>query len=202
MEIKQVEFVKSSADINGCPPQKLPEYVFTGRSNVGKSSLLNMLVNRNEMARTSSNPGKTITINHYLINKNWYLVDLPGYGYARRSKDLRSKWEKSLEDYVKGRDQLQIVFVLIDSRIPPQKSDIGFINHLAEWGIPCAVIFTKTDKIAQSDVAKNINLFKKELLTYWEELPSIFITSSLKKRGREELLNFIATCNQNYTPQD
>lgn len=199
MEIKQVKFVKSSADLAGCPPANLPEYVFTGRSNVGKSSLINMLVNRNELARTSSNPGKTITINHYSINEKWYLVDLPGYGYARRSKTLRTKWEQAMEEYVKGRENLQLVFVLVDSRIDPQDSDISFINNLAEWGIPCAVIFTKTDKNKQSETAKNINKFKEELLKDWEELPLLFQTSSLKKRGREELLNFIQECNQNYS---
>lgn len=198
MEIKQVKFVKSSADLAGCPPANMPEYVFTGRSNVGKSSLINMLVNRNEMARTSSNPGKTITINHYTINDKWYLVDLPGYGYARRSKTLRSKWEKSMEEYVKGRDNLQLVFVLVDSRIDPQESDLSFINSLAEWGIPCAVIFTKTDKNKQAETAKNINKFKQELLKDWEELPLLFQTSSLKKRGRDELLNFIDECNANF----
>jgi GTP-binding protein len=201
MEIKQVKFVKSSADLAGCPPANLPEYVFTGRSNVGKSSLINMLVNRNELARTSSNPGKTITINHYSINEKWYLVDLPGYGYARRSKTLRTKWEQAMEEYVKGRENLQLVFVLVDSRIDPQDSDISFINNLAEWGIPCAVIFTKTDKNKQSETAKNINKFKEELLKDWEELPLLFQTSSLKKRGREELLDFIQECNQNYASE-
>lgn len=196
MEIKQVEFIKSSADLAGCPPATMPEYVFTGRSNVGKSSLINMLVNRNEMARTSSNPGKTITINHYLINKKWFLVDLPGYGYARRSKELRMKWEKAMEEYIKNREQVQIVFVLIDSRIPPQNSDIDFVNTLAEWGVPCAVVFTKTDKNSQSDTAKNNQQFKTKLLTSWEELPLMFKTSALKKRGRTELLDFIDECNK------
>lgn len=196
MEIKQVKFVKSSADLAGCPPSNLPEYVFTGRSNVGKSSLINMLTSRNELARTSSNPGKTITINHFLVNDNWYLVDLPGYGYARRSKVLRAQWEKSLEQYVRGREHLQLVFVLVDSRIDPQESDIAFINNLAEWGVPCAVIFTKTDKNSQSDAVKNINKFKKELLEHWEELPMMFETSSLKKKGRDQVLDFIAECNK------
>lgn len=198
MEIKQVKFIKSSADLAGCPPANLPEYVFTGRSNVGKSSLINMLVNRQEMARTSSNPGKTITINHYLINDNWYLVDLPGYGYARRSKELRSKWEQSLEQYVKGRENLQLVFVLIDSRIDPQASDIDFINSLAGWGIPCALVFTKIDKNRQSETARNINKFKTALLEYWEELPVMFQTSSLKKTGREQILDYINECNKAY----
>lgn len=198
MEIKQVKFVKSSADLAGCPEGLFPEYVFTGRSNVGKSSLINMIVNRNEMARTSSNPGKTITINHYLIDDKWYLVDLPGYGYARRSKTLRSKWEDSMEDYIRNREQLQLVFILVDSRIDPQNKDLDFINSVAEWGIPLAVIFTKTDKNKQSDTAKNINKFKAELLKSWEELPMMFQTSSLKKRGREEILSFIDECNKNY----
>lgn len=198
MEIKQVKFVKSSADLAGCPASGLPEYVFTGRSNVGKSSLINMLCNRNEMARTSSNPGKTITINHYLINDNWYLVDLPGYGYARRSKVLRSKWERSLEEYVQNREHLQLVFVLVDSRIDPQESDINFINNLAEWGVPCALVFTKTDKNSQSDTARNISKFKQELLKYWEELPLMFETSSVKKRGREAILGFIEECNKKF----
>jgi GTP-binding protein len=198
MEIKQVKFVKSSADLAGCPEGLFPEFVFTGRSNVGKSSLINMIVNRNEMARTSSNPGKTITINHYLIDDKWYLVDLPGYGYARRSKTLRSKWEDSMEDYIRNREQLQLVFILVDSRIDPQNKDLDFINSVAEWGVPLAVIFTKTDKNKQSDTAKNINKFKAELLKNWEELPLMFQTSSLKKRGREEILSFIDECNKNY----
>jgi len=198
MEIKQVKFVKSSADLAGCPEGLFPEFVFTGRSNVGKSSLINMIVNRNEMARTSSNPGKTITINHYLIEDKWYLVDLPGYGYARRSKTLRSKWEDSMEDYIKNREQLQLVFILVDSRIDPQNKDLDFINSVADWGIPLAVIFTKTDKNKQSDTVKNINKFKTELLKSWEELPLMFETSSLKKRGREEILNFISECTKNY----
>lgn len=198
MEIKQVKFVKSSADLAGCPEGLFPEYVFTGRSNVGKSSLINMIVNRNEMARTSSNPGKTITINHYLIDDKWYLVDLPGYGYARRSKTLRSKWEDSMEDYIRNREQLQLVFILVDSRIDPQNKDLDFINSVAEWGVPLAVIFTKTDKNKQSDTAKNINKFKTELLKSWEELPLMFQTSSLKKRGREDILSFIDECNKNY----
>ena len=198
MEIKQVKFVKSSADLAGCPEGPFPEFVFTGRSNVGKSSLINMIVNRNEMARTSSNPGKTITINHYLIEDKWYLVDLPGYGYARRSKTLRSKWEDSMEDYIKNREQLQLVFILVDSRIDPQNKDLDFINSVADWGIPLAVIFTKTDKNKQSDTVKNINKFKTELLKSWEELPLMFETSSLKKRGREAILNFISECTKNY----
>ena len=198
MEIKQVKFVKSSADLAGCPEGLFPEFVFTGRSNVGKSSLINMIVNRNEMARTSSNPGKTITINHYLIEDKWYLVDLPGYGYARRSKTLRSKWEDSMEDYIKNREQLQLVFILVDSRIDPQNKDLDFINSVADWGIPLAIIFTKTDKNKQSDTVKNINKFKTELLKSWEELPLMFETSSLKKRGREEILNFISECTKNY----
>lgn len=202
MEIKQAKFVKSSSVLAECPKSNLPEYVFTGRSNVGKSSLINMIVNRNELARTSSNPGKTITINHYLINDNWYLVDLPGYGYAKRSKEQRQKWEKALEEFVKHRDLLQVVFVLIDSRIPPQKNDIDFINSLAEWGIPSAVIFTKTDKLSQSASTKNIEVFKQELLKYWEELPMLFHTSALKKRGREDLLNFIDECNQKFISKE
>lgn len=196
MEIKQVKFVKSSADLSQCPSPRLPEYVFTGRSNVGKSSLINMLCNRTGLAKTSSNPGKTITINHFLVNESWHLVDLPGYGYARRSKELRSKWEKALEEYVREREQLQLVFVLVDSRIPPQASDIGFINSLAGWGVPCAVVFTKTDKSSQSDTSRNINRFKQELLLDWEELPMMFETSAVKKRGREELLAYIDECNR------
>jgi len=198
MEIKQVKFVKSSGSLKDCPPAKLPEYVFTGRSNVGKSSLINMLVNRNELARTSSNPGKTITINHFLVNDNWYLVDLPGYGYARRSRTLRNQWEVALEEFVKNRENLQLVFVLVDSNIPPQKSDVEFINHLAEWGVPCAIIFTKTDRLSQHKVGVNVQLMKKELLNYWEELPIMFLTSANKKRGRAEVLSFIQECNAQF----
>ncbi|MCU0421315.1 MAG: ribosome biogenesis GTP-binding protein YihA/YsxC [Bacteroidia bacterium] len=194
MDIKQVKFIKSSAALADCPASSLPEFVFTGRSNVGKSSLINMLMQKNELARTSSTPGKTITINHYLVNESWHLVDLPGYGYAKRSKTLRQAWEKALEEYVTKREQLQVVFVLVDSRIPPQSSDISFINNLGEWGVPCAIIFTKSDKNNQSITQKNANAFKKELAEFWEDLPPSFITSAVKKQGRDLLLNYIETC--------
>lgn len=172
----------------------MPEFAFIGRSNVGKSSLINMICNNQSLTKTSSKPGKTITINHFLINKGnkeFYLVDLPGYGYAARSKTMRDEWEKNLWEYITRRENLRYLFVLVDSRIPPQKKDIEFINKCGEKGIPIVIVFTKTDKEKDSKIQKNIEEFKKELLTYWDELPIIIETSSMNKSGKPELLNFL-----------
>lgn len=198
MEIRKSVFVKSSGKLEECPKPDRPEYAFIGRSNVGKSSLINMLCNHKELARTSSNPGKTIAINHFLVNDQWYLVDLPGYGYARRSKELRSKWEEELEKYLRGRKNLQCVMVLVDARIEPQASDLEFLNFLGELEVPMAVVFTKIDKLNQSERAKNMKRFTDRLLEYWEELPPLFQTSSLEKKGRDKLLKFIAEVNQRF----
>jgi GTP-binding protein len=201
MEIKKAIFVKSSSVVTECPKSDKPEYAFIGRSNVGKSSLINMLCKRNELARVSSNPGKTININHYLVNDAWFLVDLPGYGYAKRSKTLREQWSKSMVAYFTERENLQLVFVLIDSRIPPQQIDLEFLNMLGHYQIPFSIIFTKADKNKQSETAKNVQLFKNSMLENWEELPVTIITSSVKKTGREDLLGFIEENNSRFNKE-
>lgn len=179
-----------------CPKPVLPEYAFIGRSNVGKSSLINMLCNNKGLAKTSSTPGKTQLINHFLINENWYLCDLPGYGYAKVSKMDREKWGKMIQRYIRNRENLMNTFVLIDSRIKPQQIDIDFLLDLGEHGIPFSIIFTKADKLKQRDLDRNVNAFKKELLNYWEELPPSFVTSSEKKQGRDNVLNYVAEINE------
>ncbi len=191
MEIKTAEFKIAASNAAGCPKGALPEFAFIGRSNVGKSSLINMLVDRKDLARTSSTPGKTVSINFFLINTKWHLVDLPGYGYAKRSKTLRVQWETVLIEYLKERENLQCVFVLIDCRVPPQNSDISFINMLGEMGVPFILVFTKLDKLKAIDSAKNIEKFKETLLLDWAALPQCFETSSEKVIGRKELLDFI-----------
>lgn len=195
MQIRSASFVTSNSNYMKCPDSDLPEYAFIGRSNVGKSSLINMLTGVSGLAKTSSKPGKTQLINHFLINGNWHLVDLPGYGYARISKTAREQWQKMITGYMLNRKQLVCVFVLVDSRIPPQKIDIEFINFLGENGIPLSIIFTKTDKEKQRDIARNINAFKATLSETWEELPTIISTSSVSKHGRETLLNYIEQIN-------
>ena len=191
MEIKTAEFLVSNTDFSKLPPEKFPEFAFIGRSNVGKSSLLNMLTGRKGLAKTSSTPGKTQTINHFLINKQWYLVDLPGYGFAKVSRVLRSKWESMIMDYLTKRKNLRIVFVLVDIRIPPQKSDVEMINKLGEKNLSIAIIFTKTDKIPRSKLSIQTKTFEKELLNYWEEMPPYFLTSSETGAGRKEVLEYI-----------
>lgn len=195
MQIRSASFVTSNSNYMKCPDSDLPEYAFIGRSNVGKSSLINMLTGVSGLAKTSSKPGKTQLINHFLINGNWHLVDLPGYGYARISKTAREQWQKMITGYMLNRKQLVCVFVLVDSRIPPQKIDIEFINFLGENGIPLSIIFTKTDKEKQRDIARNINAFKATLSETWEDLPTIISTSSVSKHGRETLLNYIEQIN-------
>ncbi|HOF45427.1 MAG TPA: ribosome biogenesis GTP-binding protein YihA/YsxC [Bacteroidales bacterium] len=198
MIIKSVEFLQSVVDWRKCPQDNLPEYAFIGRSNVGKSSLINMLTNHSSLAKTSSKPGKTQTINHFFVNKEWFLVDLPGYGYAKISKSMREKWEKMIRDFLLFRENLQLLFVLIDARLEPQKIDIDFINQLGEMGMPFALIFTKTDKVSASKVDKNVELFKEKLFETWEEFPPYFLSSAITKKGREDILNQIKEVNESF----
>jgi GTP-binding protein len=178
----------------------MPEYAFIGRSNVGKSSLINMLVQKKGLAKTSATPGKTQLINHFLVNNKWYIVDLPGYGYAKSSKTNRTEWERFIRYYLKNRESLQCVFVLIDSRIPPQKVDIEFCSWLGEHGIPFLLVFTKADKQSKHKSLQTVAAFKKEMLKYFEEVPQEFITSSETSDGRDDLLNFIDDINKNFQP--
>lgn len=196
MEIKSSEFIISNTDVAKCPQDNRIEYAFIGRSNVGKSSLINMLCKHKGLAMTSSTPGKTQLINHFLINNEWYLVDLPGYGYAQRGKQAREKLKQIIEDYILEREQLTALFVLIDCRHEPQKIDLEFIEWLGENGIPFSIIFTKTDKLSVNKLKENIEAYKKKLLETWEELPPIFLTSSEKERGRTELLDYIDSINK------
>lgn len=198
MIIKTAEYLQSEVDWRKCPTPNLPEYAFIGRSNVGKSSLINMLVNRKSLAKTSSKPGKTQTINHFLINKNWYLVDLPGYGFAKTSKTNRAKWGKMISDYVLLRENLQVVFVLADARLEPQQIDIDFINNLGEKGVPFAIIFTKTDKVSGGKAISNIQKMKNKLAETWEELPTIMKSSAISGAGRDEILDFIDQINEQF----
>jgi GTP-binding protein len=198
MIIKSATFLQSVADWRQCPEAHLPEYAFIGRSNVGKSSLINMLVNNSKLAKTSSKPGKTQTINHFLINKNWYLVDLPGYGYASISKAMRDKWQKMISDYLLYRENLQVVFVLVDSRIEPQTIDLDFIDNLGEQGIPFAIIFTKADKLSAAKIQSHVQRFKNRLLETWETLPPTFVSSAETKKGKEEILQYIEQINQQF----
>ena len=195
MEVKNAVFVVSNSDYRKCPDTGKPEYALIGRSNVGKSSLINMLTRNKGLAKTSVRPGKTQLINHFLINNEWYLVDLPGYGYARTSKTSRAAWQKMITEYLTGREPLVNTFVLIDSRIPPQKIDLEFISFLGRNGVPLAVVFTKVDKQNQSETARNVNTFKQALLEEWEELPTMFLTSSVSGTGRDKVLEFIEQCN-------
>lgn len=195
MIIKTASFLQSNTKVNKLPDGNKPEYAFIGRSNVGKSSLINMLTNNRQLAKTSSTPGKTITINHFIINDEWYLVDLPGYGFAQRSKKDRETWKVMLDDYIRNRKNLICMFVLVDSRIEPQKIDLEFINHLGELQMPFSIIFTKVDKINNSTLEKNLQVYKDKLAEQWEELPRIFITSSEKSVGKDELLDYIDNIN-------
>lgn len=196
MKISSAEFCISSPDYRKCPQDGRPEYAFIGRSNVGKSSLINMLTGVKGLAKTSGRPGKTQLINHFLINNEWYLVDLPGYGYARTSKTSREKWSVMMRDYFLHREALTNVFVLIDSRIPPQRIDLEFINFLGENGVPLSLVFTKADKESQREVQANMKAMKKALLEMWEELPPIFLTSSLNGMGRDAVLESIEKINE------
>jgi GTP-binding protein len=193
--IHSVEHVAANTDPGKCPPPDKPEYAFIGRSNVGKSSLINMLVNRRGLARISGSPGKTRTINHYLVNKEWYIVDLPGYGYAKAAKTERGKWIGFTDKYLRSRTNLMCLFVLVDGRIEPQSIDLDFINHLGRDEIPFLVIFTKTEKIAASQLKKNIGVFQSALSESWEELPRIVVTSAVSRTGRNKLMLFIQQTN-------
>lgn len=197
-EITTAEFICSNTDYTKCPPATMPEYAFIGRSNVGKSSLINMLTGKKKLAKTSSTPGKTQLINHFTINENWYLVDLPGYGYAKASKKERAKWEKFIQDYLLKRENLMCVFVLIDSRLEAQKIDLEFMEWLGKKQVPFVICFTKTDKESQRIINKNITSYKKKMLETWDALPDMFITSSEKQVGREEVLTYIDEINQEF----
>lgn len=198
MEIRNAEFSISSPMVSMCPKDTKPEYAFIGRSNVGKSSLINMLCNNKKLAKTSATPGKTLLINHFLINKEWYLVDLPGYGFAKRSKKEIAKLEQMINGYILQREQLVNVFVLIDIRLEAQKIDLEFINWLGSSSVPFAIVFTKADELTKVKVSTNVEAYKKVLSETWEELPPIFITSSEKKAGRDELLDYIAGINKEF----
>lgn len=196
MEIKSAEFVISNTDVTKCPQDNRPEYAFIGRSNVGKSSLINMLTNRKGLAMTSQKPGKTQLINHFLINDEWYLVDLPGYGYAQRGKEGRERIQKIIENYILEREAMTNLFVLLDCRHSPQKIDLEFMEWLGENGIPFAIIFTKIDKLGNTRLSENLTAYTEKLLEDWEELPPIFVTSSEKREGRDEVLQYIEEVNK------
>ena len=196
MKINKAEFITSNTDVALCPPEQIPEYAFIGRSNVGKSSLINMLVQRKKLAKTSSTPGKTRLINHFKINGEWFLCDLPGYGYAKVSKKERESFAKMIEKYATQRTNLVCFFVLVDARIPPQQLDLDFIEWLGDSNLPFVIVFTKVDKINQTGKSKNLELLKKELLQSWDELPMIFETSATKGTGKDQVMGFIEDTNK------
>jgi len=195
MKIKSAEFVMSNSDVAKCPKDKHPEYAFIGRSNVGKSSLINMLMQRKNLAKTSGRPGKTQLINHFIVNKNWYLVDLPGYGYARVSKSSKKVFQKFITNYFSKRVQLVLAFVLIDCRHEPQKVDLEFMQWMGENQIPFCIAFTKADKLKPNALSKNIETYTQKMLETWEEMPKYFVTSSSQGNGRDELLGYIGEVN-------
>ncbi len=195
MKIKHAEFIISNTDITKCPKEQIPEYAFIGRSNVGKSSLINMLTERKSLAKTSGKPGKTQLINHFKINKEWFLVDLPGYGYAKVSKKNRSAFTKFIYEYLEKRTELICTFVLIDCRHEPQKIDIEFMQWLGEKQIPFVVIFTKIDKLSKSKLENNLEVYKTEMLKNWEEMPETFLSSAEKSDGKDQILKFICKTN-------
>ena len=196
MQVKSSKFVISNTDIKKCPTPTIPEYAFIGRSNVGKSSLINSVANRKNLAKTSGKPGKTQLINHFIINESWYLVDLPGYGYASVSKKQRLEFAKFIKDYLLERKNLMCLFVLVDSRLKPQKIDLEFMTWLGEKNIPFVICFTKLDKLSKSAIQKNISFYQEEMLKTWEELPKMFFTSSTKSIGQEKVLSFIEKTNK------
>ena len=196
MEIKTAEFTLSAPMVSMCPQDTKPEYAFIGRSNVGKSSLINMLTNHKKLAKTSQTPGKTLLINHFIINKEWYLVDLPGYGFAKRSKKEVGKLDQMIRGYILQREQLVNVFVLIDVRLEPQKIDLEFIEWLGLSSVPFAIVFTKADKLTPNKARQAVEAYKKTLLETWEELPPIFLTSAEKREGRDEVLQYIEQINK------
>ena len=191
MNIISAEFVCSNTDYKQCPPPDKPEFAFIGRSNVGKSSLINMLVSRKGLAKTSGTPGKTQLINHFVINENWYLVDLPGYGFAKISQTTREKWEKMIRDYLLKRENLLSTLVLIDARLEPQQIDLTFMEWLGEHQIPFVIVFTKSDKLTKNELASNLSAYKKKLSESWEPLPQLIVTSSEKSTGRKELMDYL-----------
>lgn len=196
MNITKAQYVISSPKVSMCPSDTKPEYAFIGRSNVGKSSLINMLCNNKKLAKTSATPGKTLLINHFIINNEWYLVDLPGYGFAKRSKTEIQKLDRMIQGYILQREQLANVFLLIDIRLEPQKIDMEFIQWLGTSGIPFCIVFTKADKLSKTAVQRNTDAYCKKLLETWEELPPYYITSSETKQGRDEVLDYIETINK------
>jgi GTP-binding protein len=199
MNITQADFLQSNTEMSKLPEPKYPEYAFIGRSNVGKSSLINMLTNRKGLAKTSGKPGKTITINHFLINDNWYLVDLPGYGFAKRSKTAREAWKKMLYTYLEKRPNLIYTFVLIDSRHEPQQIDLEFLAWMGKSHLPFVIIFTKSDKLGKVRLTQQIEAYKQELLRYWEELPLCIVSSAVNGSGRDEVLELIDHENRQYS---
>lgn len=199
MIIRDAKFVISNSQVKGCPAPKLPEYAFIGRSNVGKSSLINMLVNQKGLAKTSARPGKTQLINHFIINQTWYLVDLPGYGYARASKDKREGFSSLITSYIGGRTNLQVLFVLIDIRLEMQKTDEQFLLWLGQNQIPFVIIFTKSDKLGKTAVQSHVAAYKKQIMRYWEAMPPYFISSAETGLGRDEILNYIESLNAQFS---
>ncbi|MGZ3898746.1 MAG: ribosome biogenesis GTP-binding protein YihA/YsxC [Bacteroidia bacterium] len=202
MQIKKAIFKQSAPRLQDCPKSNLPEYAFIGRSNVGKSSLINMLCNNNSLAKTSATPGKTQLINYFLINDNWHLVDLPGYGFAKTSKNNRDKFEAIISDYCQKRENLATLFVLIDSRLPLQRIDLEFMQWCSSKEIPFSIIYTKADKNSKAELARNIKNIETELSKHWEELPNSFITSAEKRMGQEEVLDFIHHYNEEIKKMD
>ena len=200
MIIHDAQFVISNTDVAKCPRPDKPEYAFIGRSNVGKSSLINMLTGRNNLAKISGKPGKTRLINHFLINNHWYLVDLPGYGFARVPLTERRKWEQFIRTYLLKRENLFCVFVLVDSRHEPQQNDLDFLSWLGKNGIPLAIVFTKTDKLNKAQMESFRAAYEEKLNVYWEELPALFVTSAQNRQGRDEILNFIESVNIQNSP--
>lgn len=202
MKITTAEFVISNSDVKKCPKDSIPEYAFIGRSNVGKSSLINMLTGRKSLAKTSGKPGKTQLINHFIINNKWHLVDLPGYGYAKVSKSTKQTFQKFITNYFEKRQQLVSAFVLVDIRHEPQKIDLEFMTYLGTNHIPFSIIFTKADKLGKTKIEQHVSQYTEQLLTFWEELPPYFITSSTEKTGQEEVLGYIESINDSLNQQD
>ncbi len=198
MTIVEANYTASFPKVSMCPPNMIPEFAFIGRSNVGKSSLINMLCDRKDLARTSKKPGKTQMINYFIIDNSWNIVDLPGYGYAKISKSKRQEWRKMIEGYLQKRQQLMCAFILLDANIPPQKIDMEFINWLGQARVPFAIVYTKTDKLVKDKLEANLNAIREELLKSWESLPQEFITSSNKRKGKDEMLSFIEAINANF----
>jgi GTP-binding protein len=198
MKVTEAIFLQSNTDYEKCPKPDKPEYAFIGRSNVGKSSLINALVQKKNLAKTSQTPGKTQLINHFQIDKKWYLVDLPGYGYAKVSKTEREKFEKMIHEYLENRENLMYTFVLVDIRHEPQKLDMEFMNNLGEQGIPFCIVFTKADKLSQTAINKSVSTYQEQMLETWEEMPQFFVTSSVNGSGREEILATIESLNKEF----